>query len=75
MGDLPVREQWDDYMKAYEALLERCNTDYAPWHIIPANHKWYRDLVVARTIVATLEEMNPKFPAPEEGLDKVEIPD
>jgi PPK2 family polyphosphate:nucleotide phosphotransferase len=75
MSDLPVRNQWDDYMKAYEALLERCNTDYAPWHIIPANHKWHRDLVVARTIVATLEDMNPKFPAPEEGLDKVEIPD
>jgi PPK2 family polyphosphate:nucleotide phosphotransferase len=75
MGDLPVREQWDDYMKAYEVLLERCNTEYAPWHIIPANHKWYRDLVVARTIVAALEEMNPKFPAPEGGLDNVEIPD
>jgi PPK2 family polyphosphate:nucleotide phosphotransferase len=73
--DLPVREQWDDYMEAYEALLQRCNTDDAPWHIIPANHKWYRDLIVLRTIVATLEDMNPKFPPPEEGLDKVVIPD
>ncbi len=75
MGDLPVRKQWDDYMEAYEALLERCNTDYAPWHIIPANHKWYRDLVVARTIAAALEDMNPKFPKPQAGLDRVEIPD
>jgi PPK2 family polyphosphate:nucleotide phosphotransferase len=75
MGDLPVREQWDEYMQAYEALLQRCNTDYAPWHIIPANHKWYRDLIVAKTIVDTLEDMNPRFPLPEEGLDKVFIPD
>ena len=75
MGDLPVREQWDDYMEAYEALLQKCNTDYAPWHIVPANHKWYRDLVVTRTIAAALEDMNPRFPPPEEGLDKVVIPD
>jgi len=75
MGDLPVREQWDDYMQAYEALLQRCNTDYAPWHIVPANHKWYRDLIVAKTIVAALEAMNPRFPPPAEGLDKVVIPD
>jgi PPK2 family polyphosphate:nucleotide phosphotransferase len=74
-ADLPVREQWDDYMEAYEVLLQRCNTDNAPWHIVPSNHKWYRDLVVAKTIVATLEDMNPKFPPPEEGLDKVVIPD
>jgi PPK2 family polyphosphate:nucleotide phosphotransferase len=74
-GDLPVREQWDDYMEAYEALLERCNTEYAPWHIIPANHKWYRDLIVAKTIVETLEDMDPRFPPPKEGLDKVVIPD
>jgi PPK2 family polyphosphate:nucleotide phosphotransferase len=75
MGDLPVREQWDQYMEAYEALLERCNTDYAPWHIVPANQKWYRDLIVAKTIVATLEDMKPSFPPPEAGLDKVVIPD
>lgn len=75
MGDLPVREQWDDYMEAYEAMLERCNTDYAPWHIIPANHKWYRDVMVIRTIVSALEDMNPRFPPPETGLDKVVIPD
>ena len=75
MGDLPVREQWNQYMEAYEALLERCNTDYAPWHIVPANHKWYRDLIVAKTIAATLEDMKPSFPPPEAGLDKVVIPD
>lgn len=74
-GDLPVREQWNEYMKAYETVLERCNTDYAPWYVIPANRKWYRDLVVIRTIVAALKDMNPAYPPPEPGLEKIVIPD
>lgn len=75
IADLPVREQWDDYMAAYEAALTRCNTDFAPWYIVPANRKWYRDLFITRVIVATLEDMKPTFPPPEPGLDKVIIPD
>jgi len=74
-GDLPIREQWDDYMTAYESALTRCNTDYAPWFVVPANYKWYRDLFIARTIVATLEDMGTEYPSPEAGLDKVVIPD
>jgi PPK2 family polyphosphate:nucleotide phosphotransferase len=74
-GDLPVRQQWDEYMTAYEAVFERCNTDYAPWHIVPANHKWYRDWVLTKAIVDTLEDMKPQYPQPETGLDKVVIPD
>ncbi len=74
-GDLPVREQWDDYMQAYEDAITRCNTDYAPWHIIPANRKWYRNLVITRTIVQALEEMNPQFPPSEPDLEHVVIPD
>ena len=74
-GDLAVREQWDEYMKAYQDALTHCNTDYAPWYIIPSNRKWYRDLVITRTIVETLEDMNPKYPPAEPGLDKVVIPD
>ena len=74
-GDLAVRQQWDDYMQAYEAALTRCNTDYAPWHIVPANRKWYRNLVITRAIVETLEKMNPQFPEPEAGLDQIVIPD
>jgi PPK2 family polyphosphate:nucleotide phosphotransferase len=75
IGDLPVREQWDDYMKAYEDAIERCNTDYAPWHIVPSNHKWYRDLILAKTIVKTLQDMKPKYPPSDPDLDKVVIPD
>ncbi|MAS34545.1 MAG: polyphosphate kinase [Anaerolineaceae bacterium] len=74
-GDLPVREKWDDYMSAYEDALTRCNTDYAPWHIVPANRKWYRNLVITRTIVRTLEAMNPQFPPAEPDLDQIVIPD
>lgn len=73
IGDLDKRKQWDDYTAAYEAMLTRCNTDYAPWYIIPANRKWYRDLVITRIIVETLEEMNPQFPEPPPGLDRVTI--
>ncbi|MBZ0292588.1 MAG: polyphosphate kinase 2 family protein [Anaerolineae bacterium] len=75
MGDLPVREKWDDYMEAYEDVLTRCNTEYAPWYIIPADRKWYRNYIVTKVIVETLEAMNPQFPPAEEGLDKVVIPD
>ncbi|MEL7232914.1 MAG: polyphosphate kinase 2 family protein [Chloroflexota bacterium] len=75
LGDLPVREEWDDYMQAFELALTKCNTDYARWHIIPANRKWYRNLVVTRTIVEKLREMNPQFPPPEDDLDGVVIPD
>jgi PPK2 family polyphosphate:nucleotide phosphotransferase len=73
-GDLVVREKWDEYMAAYEDALTRCHTDYAPWHIVPANRKWYRDLAVTRVIVETLDAMNPQFPPPEPGLDTIVIP-
>jgi polyphosphate kinase 2 (PPK2 family) len=62
-------------MTAYEVLLTKCNTEYAPWHIVPANRKWYRNLVVTKTIVDALESMDLKYPPAEEGLDKVVIPD
>lgn len=75
IGDLPVRAKWDDYMAAYEDVLTKCNTDYAPWHIVPANRKWYRNLVVTRAIVDTMEGMNLAYPPPEPGLDTVAIPD
>lgn len=75
MGDLPVRAQWDDYMRAYEDAISRCSTEAAPWYIIPANRKWLRNLLVTQIIVDTLESMNPQFPAPEAGLENIVIPD
>lgn len=75
LGDLPVRERWNDYMAAYEDALTKCNTDYAPWYVVPANRKWYRDLFVTRVICQTLEAMKPQYPPPQADLDKVVIPD
>ncbi|MDZ4672139.1 MAG: polyphosphate kinase 2 family protein [Phototrophicales bacterium] len=74
-ADLPVREQWDDYMRAFEDVFTHCNTEYAPWHIIPSNTRWYRTLTITKIIVETLEAMNPQYPQPEIGLDAVVIPD
>jgi PPK2 family polyphosphate:nucleotide phosphotransferase len=75
MGDLDERQHWDAYTEAFEAAINKCNTPYAPWHIVPANHKWYRNYIVSRTIVEALEKMNPQYPPAPEGLDKVVIPD
>jgi PPK2 family polyphosphate:nucleotide phosphotransferase len=61
-ADLKERERWDDYVKAYEAVLKKCSTPTAPWFVIPSNKKWFRNLAVSQIIVETLEQMNPKFP-------------
>jgi PPK2 family polyphosphate:nucleotide phosphotransferase len=53
-GDWRERERWDEYMAAYEEALTRCSTEYAPWYIIPANRKWYRDLAISEVLVETL---------------------
>ena len=74
-GDLAERDCWHDYQIAFDAALSRCSTDAAPWYIVPANHKWYRDVVVARTVAETLEAMNPRFPPPAPDLDAIAIPD
>jgi len=73
--DVKERAFWDDYMAAYEDAINNCTTNYAPWYVVPANKKWYRNLVVARTIADTLDAMNPQYPPGEEGLDHITIPD
>jgi PPK2 family polyphosphate:nucleotide phosphotransferase len=74
-ADIKERALWDDYQAAFEDALSNCSTEHAPWYVVPANKKWYRNLVVARTIADALETINPRFPPAEEGLDKVKIPD
>lgn len=64
-GDLKERAHWDDYMNAYEIALNRCSTEDAPWYVIPAEERWFRDLVITQLIVDTLEEMDPQFPEPD----------
>ena len=73
LGDLDERKLWPDYMQAYEDVLSKTSTKYAPWFIIPANRKWYRDLVISSVVVDTLEGLKMKFPAPEENLDDVVV--
>jgi PPK2 family polyphosphate:nucleotide phosphotransferase len=65
--DLAKRERWDDYMTAYRAMLERTSTEAAPWHVVPADHKWVRDAVVTEVLTQTLEGLDLKWPelAPE----------
>lgn len=61
-GDLPERENWNAYMKAFGEVFERCSSPTAPWYVIPANNKWYRDVVVAQIILETLQSMKLKYP-------------
>ena len=68
-ADLAERRYWDDYQRAYEAAITRCNTEHAPWYIVPANHKWYRNLVISRILRKTLAKMAPQYPPAQEGLD------
>jgi polyphosphate kinase 2 (PPK2 family) len=72
-GDLDERALWDDYMQAFEAAFARCSTEVAPWYIVPANKKWYRNLVISETIVRTLKGLKLSFPDPVAGLDDIII--
>lgn len=62
VGDLAERKLWDDYTEAYEDMLEKCSTDWAPWYLVPADRKKTRDLLVAEVVVETLKQMDPQFP-------------
>ena len=66
--DLPEREFWSEYMKAYEDALEKTSTRWAPWYVVPANHNWFRDLLVSSIIVKTMEQMDMHYPRPAEDL-------
>ena len=61
-NDLAERKFWSEYMKAYEEALEKTSTDWAPWYVVPANHNWFRDLVVSSVLVRTLEKMKMQYP-------------
>ena len=73
VGDLKERELWDEYMHAYEDMLGKTSTEMCPWFIIPANHKWYRDLVIGSILVDALKGLDMKYPVPAEDLSKIVI--
>ena len=72
-GDLTVRRQWDAYQRAYEDVLSRCSTRWAPWFVVPANKKWFRNLAVSEILRITLEDLHPQFPKPLPGINKIRV--
>lgn len=72
-ADLAMREQWDDFQEAYQDVLNRCSPRHSPWYIIPADRKWYRDYVVAQTVVDRLEKLKLTWPRPKQDLSKIKI--
>ena len=72
-GDIAERKLWDDYQRAYEDALTLCNTSHAPWHIVPSDRKWNRNLTVSQILRHTLEQLDPQFPPCEQGLDEVVV--
>ena len=71
-GDIEERKLWDVYQKAYEDAIEKTSTDWAPWTIVPADKKWFRNYVVAKTVVDTLQDFDMKYPQPELEDKKIE---
>lgn len=74
-SDVEERAYWDDYQLAFEDALSKTSTETAPWYVVPANKKWFRNVLVSTVIRKALEEMDPQFPEPEEGLNSVVVPD
>jgi PPK2 family polyphosphate:nucleotide phosphotransferase len=69
-GDVDERAKWSAYMEAYQAVLERCNTEYAPWYVIPADHKWYRNWAVAQLLAEHLRVLDLEWPAADYDIEK-----
>ncbi|MFV0258822.1 MAG: polyphosphate kinase 2 family protein [Acidimicrobiales bacterium] len=74
-ADLEPREKWNEYQQAFQDAINRTTTDTAPWFVVPADRKWYRDLVVSTILVETLERLNMTYPPAPPGLEDVTIPE
>ena len=72
-GDLEERKLWDQYIEAFEDAFERTSTETAPWYVIPANRKWYRNLAISSIIIEKLKSLNMAYPESEENLDGIVI--
>lgn len=73
MGDLKARAKWGEYKAAYEEALSKCSTEYAPWYVIPADRKWYRNLAVSRIVSETLGALDMKWPSLEPQAVGIDI--
>jgi PPK2 family polyphosphate:nucleotide phosphotransferase len=72
-GDLAERARWDEYVAAYEEAIAHTSTDQAPWYVIPADRKWFRNWAVSRIVIEALEDMDPRYPEPAEDLDGIVV--
>ena len=72
-GDLVERKLWDHYKEAYEDALNECSTPWAPWYVVPADKKWFRNLIVSEILTDTLKKMNPQLPKPAVDLSKIKV--
>jgi len=72
-GDLDERLHWDAYVEAYEEMLARTSTEAAPWYVIPADRKWFRNLAVSQVLVDTLEGLDLSYPEPEAGIEGITV--
>lgn len=70
-SDYTERAMWDDYISAYEAMLEKCSTKHAPWYILPSNHKWFRNLAASQIIASTLQDLHMKLPKPTVDIETI----
>jgi PPK2 family polyphosphate:nucleotide phosphotransferase len=73
-SDIPERMLWDDYRKAFEIAFEKCSSPQAPWYIVPAERKWFRNLLVAKVLVETLESMDLHYPEAHFDPKEIKIP-
>ena len=74
-SDIAERKFWDQYMNTYEIAINKCSTEHAPWYVIPADKKWWRNIIIARIIRSHLNNLHCEFPAAEPNLSKVVIPE
>jgi polyphosphate kinase 2 (PPK2 family) len=71
VGDLGDRKLWDEYQHAYQDMVERTSQDVAPWYVVPADRKWYRDLVVSSILIETLQNLDLTYPENPDDLSKI----
>ncbi len=72
-ADLEERKYWDEYMEAFDDVLEKCSTEHAPWYVIPSDKKWYRNYVISDILLRTVQALDPKFPKPIADVSQYKI--
>jgi polyphosphate kinase 2 (PPK2 family) len=73
MSDMSERQRWLQYIETFELMLSETSTDFAPWMVVPANRKWFRNLVVSETLLQTLTELRMDWPRPTEDLSQIRL--